>query len=28
VAEATGARYVLIRSMEEFCDALAIAPPK
>jgi len=28
VAEATGAEYRIIRSMEEFCDALGIAPPK
>jgi hypothetical protein len=28
VAESTGARYVLIRSMEEFCEAIGISPPK
>jgi hypothetical protein len=28
VAEATGAQYVIIRSMEEFCDAIGITPPK
>jgi len=26
VAEATGAEYVLVRSMEEFCQAIGIAP--
>jgi hypothetical protein len=28
VAESTGATYLLIRSMEDFCAALGIAPPK
>ena len=28
VAESTGAEYRIIRSMDEFCDALGIAPPK
>jgi len=28
VAEATGAEYRIIRSMEEFCDAIGISPPK
>ena len=28
VAESTGSEYRIIRSMEEFCEAIGIAPPK
>jgi hypothetical protein len=28
VAEATGCEYVIVRSFDQFCQALGIAPPK